>query len=545
MAVFNSQYVFHDEDQRELDAEEQDISRYIAQNTNDDFDLSISKDHRWKIFDQLTRMRRSLLNWYSFKSDSSLLEIGGGFGALTGLFCDVCREVVSAERYKNRAEQIYVRHQNRNNLTVYAGRIEEMPIEKKFDYITLIGSLEYKGNGSKDKKIYSDYLNILKGWLNPGGKLLVAVENRLGVKYLCGAPDRYTGIPFAGINQYPTGSSGYSFSKQELVDIIELAGFQHHKFYYPLPDYRLPQLIYSEDYIPNTSVGERVIPYYTNSASLVAYENDLYDDFVENKVLDVFCNSFLVECSIDSDFCDVVYAAVSTDRGRKEGFATKIHSNDMVSKTPLYAEGKQQLEGIKSNLDYISNNGVSVIETEIFEGTLKMPFVKSSTLSDYLKMIIKTDSNQFLSLFDLLYTEILRSSNHSNQTNSSLYGYDNQIDYGIILEKAFIDMIPINCFFQDGKLVFFDQEFVRENYPAKYILFRAIKYTYFFIKDAEQYVPISNLKAKYGLLHLWEYFEKEEMRFVSLNRKYEEYQSFLARAYVDRDHMLENAKRLL
>ena len=90
--------------------------------------------------------------------------------------------------------------------------------------------------------------------------MLIAVENRYGLKYFCGAPEPHTGIPFSGINGYPYGSSGYSFSRKEMIDILESAGFRHYKFYYPLPDYKLPQLIYSQDYIPQAGLRERVIP---------------------------------------------------------------------------------------------------------------------------------------------------------------------------------------------------------------------------------------------------------------------------------------------
>ena len=131
MATFNSRYIVYDEDQKELSDVENDICTYIAQNDFDDYDLLISDDDRWKIFYHLSGMRKSLLNWYVFKKDSSLLEVGGSFGALTGLFCDRCREVVSVERFLHRAEQIYERHKARSNLTVYAGRTEHIQFTDK------------------------------------------------------------------------------------------------------------------------------------------------------------------------------------------------------------------------------------------------------------------------------------------------------------------------------------------------------------------------------------------------------------------------------
>jgi hypothetical protein len=69
---------------------------------------------------------------------------------------------------------------------------------------------------------------------------------------------------------------------------LKEAGFENLKFYYPLPDYKLPQVIYSELYLPKENLKERVVPYYPNNAPLVAYERDLYSDLIRNHVFDVF-----------------------------------------------------------------------------------------------------------------------------------------------------------------------------------------------------------------------------------------------------------------
>lgn len=545
MAVLNCRFVYENEDMIELSAEEKDICSYIAKNTEDNYDLLISPETRWKVFYHLTSMRKSLLNWYEFKKDASILEVGGSFGALTGLFCDRCREVVTVERFLHKAEQIYERHKSRDNLNIYAGRIEHIKFTEKFDYITVIGTLEYAGKGKPDKSIYSDYLKKLKALLKPEGKILLAVENRYGLRYFCGAPDPHTGVPFSGINGYPHGNNGYSFSRKEIADIIESAGFKHLKFYYPLPDYKLPQLIYSQEYIPDSSIRERVIPYYLNHSTLLAYENDLYDDIVDNGVLDFFSNSFLIECSDSEDFCDVLYAAVSTDRGREDGFATTIHGNGTVKKTALYPEGIRRLETITRNHTELRARNIKSIDSIISGNAMLMPYIEDDTLSDYLKKIIKVDTEKFIASFDRLFETILQSSAHASREYSTFRCDDDSIDPGIILEKAYIDMIPINCFYNNGDFIFFDQEFTKEFYPAKYVIFRALKYTYFFVKDADKYVPIEFMKNRYGLSSIWDLFEKEEYDFVSKNRRYSINRGFFSRAYVDKDVMHKNALKLL
>ena len=86
--------------------------------------------------------------------------------------------------------------------------------------------------------------------LKPNGKLLIAIENKYGLKYWCGAREDHTAIPFDGLNQYILSKTAQTFSRQELADLVKNAGFENSFFYYPLPDYKFPQVIYSDEYLP-------------------------------------------------------------------------------------------------------------------------------------------------------------------------------------------------------------------------------------------------------------------------------------------------------
>ena len=97
----------------------------------------------------------------------------------------------------------------------------------------------------------------------------------------------------------------------------------------------------------------------------------------------------------------------------------------------------------------------------------------------------------------------------------------------------------------EGGVLPLDQEFVKENYPAAYPMYRALMYTYAFTPDAEQLVPISEMKNRYGLVQLWDIFRKEEDRFVADNRRYDVYQNFYRWTGVDINQMNRNAELLL
>ena len=76
---------------------------------------------RFPVYLALSELRRGLFSWYDFGREASILEIGGGYGALTGLFCERAREVVVTERSPYRAQIIQKRYEDRDNLSVYVG----------------------------------------------------------------------------------------------------------------------------------------------------------------------------------------------------------------------------------------------------------------------------------------------------------------------------------------------------------------------------------------------------------------------------------------
>lgn len=552
---------------------DQIIFNYLDAQAKDYYDEEISEEYRFPVWYQLSSLRTGLLSWYPFREDAQLLEIGAGFGALTGLLCDKCAGVTATERSAHRASAIARRWSAKENLDVYAGEWSEISFGRKFDYIVLTGIMERACGGSGDRNDYAQYLKKVSGLLKEGGCILLAVDNRLGLKYFCGAKESHGGKPFEGISHYPRGTRGYSFSREELKDIVKRAGLSRMQFYYPLPDYKLPQLIYSDDYLPEQNLKERLITYYLDHYTLVASEQELYRDVVENGAFPFFANSFLAECRKEererptdgfmagrersaiealstepSDAGRVIYAAVSTDRGKEWGYATTIRKDGIVRKTPLFPGGKENVERLYENIKDLERRRIPVAEhTKRPDGSLELPFVPWPTLSNYIKEIIREDQEEFLSLIERIYAYILKASEEVPAgQNALLSRIKDSVDFGPILKKAYMELIPLNCFYnQDTKeFLYFDQEFVREDYPAKYVLFRAIHYIYCFTPNAEQYYPKKKLIEKYGMEETWDIYMQEELRFLDEVRNHGKYRQFYRWAAVDRNQIPENIKHL-
>lgn len=550
---------------------DRDICQYIEQNPKGCiFDDIIAEDERFRVFEQLSELRTGLVSWYTFKSNAQVMEIGAGFGALTGRLCQMCGHVTVTERSAFRAKALSERYQDRENLDVWCGELQEIldvcgkDWIQYFDYIILSGLLERIGGGSADKHVYSEYLNGLKKLLKSDGKILLAVENRFGLKYFCGAVEPHTNRAFDGINSYPGGTGGRSFSRQELIEVLTGAGLQFNKFYYPLPDYRFPQLIYTDDYLPEKNLKERLIPYYRRSDTLVARESELYDEVIANGVFPFMANSFLVECSLDGSFCDVCYAAVSTDRGKECAFVTTIHESGLVHKVPLYREGQASVEQLYKNVKDLQAHNIPIVEhrkipmvlntPEMLQNKdayflLELPYIQWPTLSNYIKTIMENDTEAFLKLLDRLYEYILQSSEEVSAEENALlkvWNIKESLDFGPILKSAYMELIPLNCFYNldTEEFLYFDQEFVRENYPAGYVLFRAIHYIYCFTPNAEKYYSKQKLLEKYHMEDTWDIYRKEEHRFLDEVRNHKRYHQFYRWTSVDKKRIMDNALRL-
>lgn len=282
---------------------ENEIIEYEKQNKKTD-DIFL-KDIRWPVFYHLTPLRGNVLNWYPFKENSEVLEIGGGMGAITETLCKKCKNVVTVELSKNRAASIAQRNLDKENLEIIVGNLNDIVFgDRKFDYITLIGVFEYAQLYTNTDNPFTDFLNNIKKYLKEDGKLLIAIENQFGLKYFAGAKEDHTAIEYDGIIGYSNKKGVKTFGKSEIKNVLKESGFKYTKFYYPLPDYKLPNVIFSDEYLPDEKSIEKYSTYYIGETVLNFDEKEAYKEIIKNNNFDFFANSFIIECSqVEIDTC--------------------------------------------------------------------------------------------------------------------------------------------------------------------------------------------------------------------------------------------------
>ena len=277
---------------------EKDIIEYLNKYGEENYQEILKENSSWPVFYHITPIRKNIIDWYPFKPNAQVLEIGAGMGAITSVLCDKAEFVTSVELSKQRASAIELRCKNKQNLEIIVANFNDIKFDKKFDYITLIGVLEYAPLYTKTQNPFYDFLVQIKSLLKEDGKLLIAIENQYGMKYFSGVPEDHTAKLYDGITGYENKNGIRTFGKKELKEIIEKSGLKYTKFYYPMPDYKLPNIIFSDEYLPNEETIKKYTPYLSDENVHVQYdEKQAYTDILKNGQFDFFANSFFIEAS--------------------------------------------------------------------------------------------------------------------------------------------------------------------------------------------------------------------------------------------------------
>ncbi len=184
--------------------------------------------------------RANLLRPLSELLHGRVLEVGAGCGAISRFLGENGGSVVALEGSFRRALICRKRCRDLSNVAVFAGDLRDFQLSSQFDAVVVIGVLEYSRLFYGGVSGPAAMLQKCRQLLAPGGVLVLAIENQLGLKYFAGAPEDHLSIPFAGIEDQYGPSTQVTFGKNELQEILFQSGFPWQEFLYPFPDYKFP-----------------------------------------------------------------------------------------------------------------------------------------------------------------------------------------------------------------------------------------------------------------------------------------------------------------
>ncbi|CAD84395.1 MULTISPECIES: methyltransferase [Nitrosomonas] len=229
-----------------------EVEQRIASIINEASDLGVlSSELRqhctdWPSLYHLSGTRANILRPFENDLHGDILEIGAGCGAITRYLGECGGNVLALEGSPRRAAIARARTRDLQNVTVVSDRFDLFSADQKFDAITLIGVLEYANLFTPGESPALNMLERVRALLKPEGKLFIAIENQLGLKYFAGAPEDHLGQPMYGIEGRYRNDQPQTFGRIILAEMLKEAGFSACDFLAPFPDYKLPVSVITE-----------------------------------------------------------------------------------------------------------------------------------------------------------------------------------------------------------------------------------------------------------------------------------------------------------
>ena len=187
------------------DGEIEDTMLDIAKNyAKVEYPRIIEEQASWPVFYHFSTIRENIIDWIPMDKDTKVLEIGSGCGAITGALARKAGKVTCVDLSKKRSLINAYRNQECDNVTIKVGNFLDIEpdLDADYDYCLLIGVFEYGQSYMDSKTPYEDFLKIIRKHTKSGGRIVMAIENRYGLKYWAGCKEDHLGEYFKGLEGY-------------------------------------------------------------------------------------------------------------------------------------------------------------------------------------------------------------------------------------------------------------------------------------------------------------------------------------------------------
>ncbi|NOY77249.1 MAG: glycosyltransferase [Calditrichaeota bacterium] len=455
----------------------QDAENYVysvIKNARDRRSFSIelaSKIRDWPSLYHLSPLRANLFRalYFDQPRDMKVLELGAGCGAITRYLGEHFGEVHAIEGSTKRAIIARERCSGLDNVRIFNANFLQVDVTSRYDLTTLIGVLEYSpiyhpnASYSREEKVI-DVLKRAFHTLAENGQLVVAIENKLGLKYWAGSHEDHTNALFEGIMGYPHKNRPITFSRKELENMLHSAGFRDVQILSVFPDYKLPTTFLNV----TSDEGEDLNLYHwieTPFPDRAGQSGNLFSEALALRELDragllaEFANSFLIIASKNPPKEKPSWLAKRISSNRHPAFAAETTLNrdslKKIQKKKLFPDTALPNEFIKQT---ISNE--RYIKGELWVYELYEALARKTFEQDLIKNLKKLNA--------------LALARFSKQKEDSE-------GFQLLDGKAF-DFAFWNIIHKNDDYMFFDREWdYLKPFSIDYLLFRNL--THFIIRQ--------------------------------------------------------------
>ena len=409
----------------------------------------------WALEYHLTPDRRNLFLGFDFDYNKTVLEVGCGCGAITEYLVQNFSNVVSVEGSIARANVAKTRNYLSKNLEVISAPYQDIQFATKFDYIFCVGVFEYSGYYVNSENPYDEIICQFSDLLAENGVLIIAIENKFGSKYFCGVTEDHVGLENVGIEGYHYNSGDIkTFSMNEHSIFLEKR-FAWHDFFFPFPDYKLPKLICSRNFLDNNHSSELINHFksrdYNRSTGRV------------NRICEPLFNTELVRAKLMAEFSNsfIIIAGKSNEKGYK-----------FKHEAIWVANNRKPGFNVKSTIDINEGNGSLTVNKSPLLGN---KIARDSFLEMNFESLAWINGYSFSTMLLNLLTSKKFDIADISKTLKPVINYirDNRSTTTGMLDGSFVDANLSNFVVENGNITKVDNEFrAKVDLPYEYVVYK-------------------------------------------------------------------------
>ena len=480
----------------------------------------------WDRLFHLSDNRANVVEWLEVASESCALEIGAQTGAISAVISQKYNRYVALD-ISDDMNRVFKRRKACEDIEYIVDNICNYADshQSEYDDIYMVGcisdAIDYLSYGDdandniSDAKAYATKLiEIAKSMLKPNGRLIIATENKLGMKYWAGCQEENNGGYYINIENYPNGEARCTFSKKELKSMLQGIGLNDMDWYYPYPDLYFAKSVYSDEYLPQAGELLDNINNYDRDRYLFFDEGKAYNSIIKEGLYPEFANCFLIVAHNNSGEecgkCDddkTLYVKYSKERDRKFAIRTDVKKSYVV-KQACYPEGKEHIlhtykcfENMRSEYEAA---GLRLNDCQFINDKLRFEYVQGENLQTRIDSLIRKGNEQMAEeLFDEYISRCFMSlptvGFASGDRFAQIYG-DVDFDHEeVAYAQADVDMICSNIFIQGDTWHVIDYEWSMDfAVPRDYVLYRALYLAHHQIARCG-FLELDRLMTKYGI----------------------------------------------
>ena len=385
-------------------------------------------------------------------------------------------------------------------------------------------------------------------YLKPGRQLIIAIENKYGLKYWAGAKEDHTGVEFDGIQNYSGVNRVRTFSRALLTRLLCEAGFKDNDFYYPF------LIISSRWRFTHLSIFRVPVSSYRILRHMTETE---WFCLMKPRRRKRWCRTVCSRNSPTHSWLSaggrlimdkMIYIKYNSLRKPEYRVSTEIRENDdgmrSVVKRPMNRASAAQINTIKSNFTKLSGlyRNVGIIPFTENGDVLVFPFIFSRPLAaDIDLQHMSTDEiyGRIDETLKIIYDFREDAGNFviTDRFKSAFPGLvpgENEPAYSVTNIDSNID----NFLVSEGKVWCIDYEWVFDfPVPVRYVRFRTLLYYY-----AKQNAFIADRISADEFYSHFGYTNEDVRLFTEMEDCFQQYVHGTDRRYIVTSHYEDTQK---